>query len=96
MELGSVLQNLDLVTVGVGDEGHPFAVDEFFAPVAWPEVELQIQAFEHPAVGDDVIDANTGVNEIFGNVDFVVGRVGEFEIVCAAWDLEVCELVAAG
>ncbi len=89
-----MLQDLDLVAVGVGDEGHFFAVDKFLTPVGGPQVQLEVEAFEHGAVLDDVVDTNAGVNQVLGDVHGVVGRVGELKVVRAAGDLQMRKLVA--
>lgn len=91
-----VLEYFYFVAVGVGDKSHLFAIDEFLAPVAGPEVNCEVEAFEHFTVVDDVVDANAGMDEVFWDVDLVVGGVGELQIVCTAWYLQVCELVAGG
>jgi hypothetical protein len=36
---GLMLQNLDFVAVGVGNEGHLFTIYKLLAPVRWPEVD---------------------------------------------------------
>ena len=91
-----MFEDFDFVAVGVGDEGHLFAVDELLAPIAWPEVGFKVEAFEHFTILDDVIDANTGVNQIFGDLDFVIRGVRQFQLVRAGRQFEVCELVAGG
>ena len=82
-----VLQDFHLVAVGVGDERHFLAVDEFLTPVAGPQVEFQVEAFEYVAIRGDIIDADTGMHEVFRHVDDVVGGVGELQIMRTAGDL---------
>lgn len=94
-----MLKDLDFVAVGVSDEGHLFAVDEFLAPVGGPEMDGQavgFKAFEHVAVGVDVVHTDAGMDKVLGKLDLEVGRVSELELVVAAGDGEMSELVAAG
>jgi len=95
-ERSLVLQNLDFVAVGVGDEGHLFILGEFLAPVAGPKAELEVQLLQHFAVGDDVVHADAGVHEVLGKFDSEVGRIGQLQFMRTAGDLQVGELVAAG
>ena len=87
------LENLDFVSVGIGDEGHfPLPGGEFFAPTAGPDFNAVV--FEFIAIGDDVRDSNAGVHEVFRNGDLVVRRVSEFEKVVVTGKMEEGELVS--
>ena len=91
--MGLLFQNLDFVAVGIGDEGHlALAGREFVAPAARPDFDAVV--FELIAVGDDVWDANAGVHEVFGEFDFIVWRVGQFEEVFVAGKVHEGEFVA--
>ena len=48
----------------------------------------------HFAVGHDVVDPDTGVDEVFGYFDFVVGGIRQLQIMGATGDLQMSELVA--
>lgn len=94
-----VFKNLDLVAIGVGDEGHFFSVDKFFSPVVRPELERKavlFKVFQHFAVGVEVVNADASMDEVFGELYFEVGGVGEFELVIASRDGEVGKLVTTG
>ena len=91
--MGLLFEDLDFVAVGVGDEGHfALAAGEFFTPTGGPDFDAVF--FELVAVGDDVGDADGGVHEIFGELDFVVGGMSELKEVVVAGQIHEGKLVA--
>ena len=50
-----MFENLNLVAVRVGNEGHLLVVGKFLAPVGWPKLNLKVQILELFAVGEPVV-----------------------------------------
>ncbi len=93
-ELAFVFQDLDFITVGIGDEGHLGAARcKFLFPIAWPNLLAVI--FQHLAVFDDVVYSQAGVYKVLGEFYCVVGRVGKLQSVGVSGQLEVDDLIAS-
>ncbi len=95
MRADSAFEDLHLVAVGIGDEGHFAAAGgEFFAPAGRPDVEAGF--FELIAVIDDVRHAEGGVHQIFRAGGLIVLGPSEFEKHLVAGQFEEGELVSLG
>ena len=88
-----ILQNLDLISVGVSDEGHlALTRCELFSPLARPDFDAP--SFEGLAILNNVRNPHTRMHQVFRKLDFKPRRVSQLKKVLVPGQVKECQLIS--